>query len=268
MKSRTVIVKQKPRWKIQDRETEYLIPICETITYLGTKLSLKEGSDQTLDFRIAEAAAKVTSLRKSIRARKGFSRRHRVRVWQTCVVSSAMYGLLTTQFNGRMVAKLRACFHRELRAVVNMPAHLTKINNRDIRAQFGLKDPIHTLLERIERKIQDLQTEVSDPATRGPGILSFWQDLHHSLQQADTQTTSAHIVETQTPGQHACPTCGLYYSTKKALRQHQALRHGQIQADRVNIEYKPEQHSIGVCLNVNIAKGSCTTGLPSKVTLC
>ena len=164
VRSRTVIVKQQPHWRIRDRDTEYLIPICDTITYLGTKLSLKEGSDQTLDFRIAEAASKVTALRKSIRARQGFSRHHRVRVWQTCVVSSAMYGLLTTHFNGHMVAKLRAWFHRQLRAVVNMPAHLTKISNSEIRAQFGLEDPIQMLLARIERKINQLQSDASDPA--------------------------------------------------------------------------------------------------------
>ena len=101
------------------------------------------------------------------------------------------------------------------------------------------------LLARIERKINQLQSDACDPATKGPGIISFWQDQQRNLQQADTQATSAQIIEASSHGQHACPTCGLYYSTKKALRQHQALRHGQIQADRVNIEYKPEQHFIG-----------------------
>ena len=38
------------------------------MTYLGNKLSLKEGSDPTLEFRLAEAAAKTSSLRKSIRS--------------------------------------------------------------------------------------------------------------------------------------------------------------------------------------------------------
>ena len=165
-------------------------------------------------------------------------------MWQTCVISSAMYGLLTTQFTGHMVSKLRAWFHRQLRAVVNMPAHLTKINNREVREQFGLADPIQMLIARIESKISQLQSDNCDPATKGTGIISFWQEQLSSLQQADAQATSAHIIEASGQGQHACPTCGLYYSTKKALRQHQALRHGQIQADRVNIDYKPEQHSV------------------------
>ena len=173
-----------------------------------------------------------------------------------------MYGLLATQFNGHMVAKLRAWFHRQLRAVVNMPAHLTKINNRDIRAQFGLKDPIHTLLERIERKIQHLQTEVSDPATRGPGILSFWQDLHHNLQQADTQTTSARIDSMHAP--HAA--CIIPQKRHSGSTKHLGM--GKFRRIVSTLNTSRSSTPSGVCLNVNIAKGSCATGLPSKVTLC
>ena len=117
MKKRTVMIKNKPHWRLKEGNTEHLIPMREDIAYLGKMLSLKEGSDKTLEFRIAEATAKAASLRKSIRSRKGLSQHHRVRIWHTCVVSSAMYGLLTTHLNGRMIAKLRAWFHRQLRAV-------------------------------------------------------------------------------------------------------------------------------------------------------
>ncbi|CAE6924592.1 unnamed protein product [Symbiodinium sp. CCMP2592] len=247
VRSRTVHVKHQPHWRLQDGETEHLIPMCETITYLGTKLSLKDSSDPTFDFRLAEAASKVTALRKSIRSRKSLSRPHRVRIWQACVVSSAMYGLLTTQFNGHMVARLRAWFHRQLRAVVNMPAHLTKVNNEDLRAQHSLKDPIQALLDRIDQKLDMLRSEHGDPAVRGPGIISFWETTKETLQRAATNPTSAILTETQTRGEFPCPTCGLYYyyPTKKALRQHQALRHGQIQADKVAMDYRPEDHSTG-----------------------
>ena len=244
VQSRTVLVKNQPHWRLQDGDKQHLIPICNVITYLGTKLSLREGTDPTLEFRLAEAAAKTSSLRKSIRSRKGLSRSHRVRIWRTCVVSSAMYGLMAIPFNGHMVTKLRAWFHRNLRAVVNMPAHLTKISNKELRTQFDLPDPIQMIEKQIVQKIKHLQANHGDAAIRGQGVLAHWQTLQQQLQQAAHSLTSATIVETTTTEQHACPTCGLYYPTKKALRQHQALRHGQIQADKVHIVYKPEQHSI------------------------
>ena len=56
-----------------------------------------------------------------------------------------MYGLMAIPFNGHMVTRLRAWFHRNLRAVVNMPAHLTKIGNKELRTQFGLPDPIQMI---------------------------------------------------------------------------------------------------------------------------
>ena len=240
VQSRTVLIKNQPHWRLQDGDKQHLIPLCNVITYLGTKLSLRDGTDPTLEFRLAEAAAKTSSLRKSIRSRKGLSRSHRVRIWRTCVVSSAMYGLLTTPFNGHMVAKLRAWFHRNLRAVANMPAHLTKISNNELRTQFALQDPIQMIEQRIDQKIKHLQSNHGDTAIRGQGVIEHWQTLHQQLLQAAHSPNSAVITE-----QHACPTCGMYYPTKKALRQHQALRHGQIQADKVNIVYKPEQHSVG-----------------------
>ena len=244
VKNRIVMLKNQPHWRLQSGEQQHLIPVCETITYLGTKISLKEGSDPTLEFRLAEAAAKTSSLKKSIRSRKGLSRFHRVRVWRTCVVSSAMYGLLTVQFNSHMVTRLRAWFHRQLRATVHMPAHLTKVSNTALRAQYELQDPVVVLEQRIDQKLQQLQQNQGDPAIRGPGVNEYWQQLKAQLQKAANNPTSSVLQETPATEQHACPACGLYYPTKKALRQHQALRHGQIQADRLNIEYKPEQHSV------------------------
>ena len=99
--------------------------------------------------------------------------------------------------------------------------------------------------QRIDQKIKHPQSNHGDTAIRGQGVIEHWQTLHQQLQQAAHSPTSAVIVEATATEQHACPTCGMYYPTKKALRQHQALRHGQIQADKVNIVYKPEQHSIG-----------------------
>ena len=246
VKSRTVQIKNQPRWRLQSGEQQHLIPLCETITYLGTKISLKEGSDPTLEFRLAEAAAKTSSLKKSIRSRKGFSRFHRVRVWRTCVVSSAMYGLLTVQFSGHMVAKLRlrAWFHRRLRATVHMPAHLTKVSNSDLRAQYDLPDPIAVLEQRLDQKIQQPQQNQGDPAIKRPGVLEYWNQLLTRLKQAANTPASTVLMEAPASTQYACPTCGMYYPTKKALRQHRALRHGQIQADKLDIEYKPEQRSV------------------------
>ena len=50
VQSRTVLVKNQPHWRLQDGDKQHLIPICNVITYLGTKLSLRDGTDPTLEF--------------------------------------------------------------------------------------------------------------------------------------------------------------------------------------------------------------------------
>ena len=61
-----------------------------------------------------------------------------------------MYGLMAIPFNGHMVTRLRAWFHRNLRAVVNMPA--TSDKNRQ-------------------------QGNHGDAAIGGQGVIEHWQTL-------------------------------------------------------------------------------------------
>ena len=56
-----------------------------------------------------------------------------------------------------MITKLKAWFHRQLRAVVNMPAHLTKVNNSTLRERFGFQDAAEMLSARIERKLKSVE---------------------------------------------------------------------------------------------------------------
>ncbi|CAE7290979.1 pksN [Symbiodinium microadriaticum] len=125
-----------------------------------------------------------------------------------------------------------------------MPAHLTKVSNSDLRAQYDLPDPIAVLEQRLDQKIQQPQQNQGDPAIKRPGVLEYWNQLLTRLKQAANTPASTVLMEAPASTQYACPTCGMYYPTKKALRQHRALRHGQIQADKLDIEYKPEQRSV------------------------
>ena len=90
-------------------------------------------------------------------------------------------------FNGHMVTRLRAWFHRHLRAVVNMPAHLTKIGNKELRTQFDLPDPIQMIEQQIVQKIKHLQANHGDAAIRGRGVLEHWQTLQTTITASCTQ---------------------------------------------------------------------------------
>ena len=81
--------------KHQDDE-EHLIPMCDATTYLGTKLSLHEGADGALEYRLAEVGA----LRKSVRSRKvdwpGVTGLGSGKLALSVSVNCALYDLSTT----------------------------------------------------------------------------------------------------------------------------------------------------------------------------
>ncbi|OLQ04977.1 hypothetical protein AK812_SmicGene11873 [Symbiodinium microadriaticum] len=113
----------------------------------------------------------------------------------------------------------------------------------------------------LEQKVQAMdqralkETEFpGDPAIRGSSAVQYWHELKESLQRANHFPASATLVEAVSEDRHACPTCGLYYATKKALRQHQAFRQGQIQADNLDIEYKPED--VATFLEANLHRAA------------
>ena len=140
--------------KHQDDE-EHLIPMCDATTYLGTKLSLHEGADGALEYRLAEVGA----LRKSVRSRKvdwpGVTGLGSGKLALSVSVNCALYDLSTTPSSmGTWLPNLEHGFIGNLcRAVANMPAHLATVSHSSMREQFLLQDPSDTLKDRIGRKL-------------------------------------------------------------------------------------------------------------------
>ena len=95
-------------------------------------------SDRTVSHRLEEARKREGQLRKSIRSRSVLRSGTRVAIWRACVFASALYGLLAQELTAANVTTLRQWYHRSLRAVTGMPAHLTHVSNADLRTKFGL----------------------------------------------------------------------------------------------------------------------------------
>ena len=141
--------------------------------YMGTKLNLKDSSDKTLEFRLAEAAAKVLSLRKSIRGITGLGCGKPVLSAVPCMD----YSPHSPMDRWRPSSGHGSTGNSEQLSVINMPAHLTQVNNRDISAQYGLQDPIQLIAERVDRKKQAMQQGHGDPATRAARVMEYWETL-------------------------------------------------------------------------------------------
>ena len=151
---RTIHLQGKPHWCFGEGDAMVAVPIVKDFIYLGTVVTLGRPSDRTVTHRLAEARGPEGQLRKCIRSRSVLRSGTRVAIWRACVVASAFYGLLAHKLTAANVTSLCQWYHRSLRAVTGMPAHLTHVSNADLRTKFGLTEPLAALLQLTRNKLR------------------------------------------------------------------------------------------------------------------
>ena len=132
---------------------------------------------------------------------------------------------------------------QSLRAVTNLPAHLTKVSNEELCVRFGVKEPISALHDLTCNKLRKLHNLPTDHISADPCVIDHWAECERAL---GVLRHTTHLVTAQIPPGCAgvpCPECGQYFSSVKAVRQHAARRHGIKTVALTEIEYRQEEHS-------------------------
>ena len=240
---RTVHLHGQPHWCFGEGENMVAVPIVKEFVYSGTVVTLGRQSDRTVAHRLEEARKREGQLRKSIRSRSVLRSGARVAIWRACVVASALYGLLAQELTATNVTTLRQWYHRSLRAVAGMPAHLTHVSNADLRTKFGLTEPLAALLKLTQNKLRRLAALPAGHAATLPATMDHWRRCEQNLNIL-THTDNLAIMPllAEVPGV-PCPYCGVYFQHTKAMRQHTARRHGINWKEPLQIAYDPSLHA-------------------------
>ena len=127
------------------------IPMVSQITYLGVILSFGNFERATIKHRIKCAENQRRRLQKVLQGKRILSRHHRLRIWQTCVVSTALHGISATGLDPHSLRLLRACFARHVRAIAASPVHLTRENTAQLFHRLGISEPQEQVRQRLER---------------------------------------------------------------------------------------------------------------------
>ena len=228
---RTIHLQGKPHWCFGEGDAMVAVPIVQDFIYLGTVVTLGRPSDRTVTHRLAEARRREGQLRKCIRSRSVLRSGTRIAIWRACVVASALYGLLAQELTAANVTSLRQWYHRSLRAVTGMPAHLT--------------EPLAALLQLTRNKLRRLAALPVGHAATLPATLDHWRKCERNLAIL-THTDNLAITPLQDEVIGVpCPYCGVYFQHTKAMRQHTARRHGINWKEPLQITYDPSLHSTG-----------------------
>ena len=233
--------------RISNAKGEALIPLATSVVYLGTHLTLEGGGKAVVQHRLAEARDREAKIKRTVQARRLLGLQHRIRIWQTCSVTSALFGIHPIGLSSTGAVALRQWFHRQLRAVTNEPAHINHIGNSALREKYGVQGPVDNLHTAASRKLEKLRAAEPD-ITNTPAIIGYWEGICEQLIALTTTRTSslspvpAPIWEEGVP----CDVCGLYFSSTKTMRQHRARkRQVLVQVNpKEEAQYQPHEHSL------------------------
>ena len=243
MNKRTVHIHGQPHWRFGEGKDRVEVPIVQEFVYLGTIVTLGKQSDRTVSHRLEEACKREGQLRKCIRSRSVLRVGTRVAIWRACVVASAMYGLLAQELTTTNVTAIRQWYHKSLRAVTGMPAHITNVSNAELRARFGLQEPLDALLQLTRNKLRRLAGLPAGHAATLPATMEHWKKCEWNLTilvQTDNLALTPLLVDV--PGV-PCPYCGVYFQRTKAMRQRTARKHGVKWREPLQIAYDPSLHA-------------------------
>ena len=272
-----------PHLKVQVQGKEQLLKICESHTYLGTKLAYRNRRDLNVAHRISAAQTRYQQIRKVLNGRNPLSTKYRLRLWAACVNSSLLYSLEAVGCSLKGLRKLYTLATRHIRAILKLPAHLSRVTDVTIWDTAGLQPPEQHILQRMQ-KFSDSRDPSCSP--HGPDLVNnssvvqqigalLSQHQVHLLRLAEERaTTQADGSDQEFAVGVPCQHCGLELPTQHALRIHIGLKHKTQQRDDQPkmVTFSAQQHAVDgmptcrLCqrsftkwrqLKLHIERGSC-----------
>ena len=119
---------------------EDLVPLSQTIDYLGVRLGWAKSADLTLDLRIRKGKYAMASLR-SWWKRSALHPNAQVQLYVSTVLPVLTYGLASVGLTPRGRRKLETLVFRQLRSITRMPAHITLVSNESLLQKFDIIHP-------------------------------------------------------------------------------------------------------------------------------
>ena len=193
------------------------VPVYNEMCYLGIIASYGSFEVQTMNHRLRIAAGSRQRLIKVLHSSRYLSVRQRLALYAACVRSSSLYGVVAVGFTHKSLELLRKMEQAHVRAICKSPRHLYHERTEDLYRRVGMLEPDHYLIQLLTKQCRFQQQRSGQVDPWKQRSLSFLQDYV----QGKTHGVLRMTVDDTVP----CPTCGVYFSTVTAMRQHHAKRH-------------------------------------------
>ena len=135
VEDRTMFVAKTPQGKV------FHLPIVKQIKYLGIILSFGSFERETVRYRIKCAETNRRRLQQVLQGKHRLSLAHRIRMWQACVMTSMLHGIVATGVTPHELRMIRSSVARHIRAIASCPVHLTRESTAHLFARLKVQEP-------------------------------------------------------------------------------------------------------------------------------
>ena len=189
----------KPRW----RPIDCLIwwsdihhPADQQCEYLGVVISYGNFEDRTVRHRVQLATVAFKRLQVWLTGRRGLAKSDKLRLWNTCVLPIATYGIFSTGITHKGAHLLNHCFTMMLRKVLMDHSYITRHSNSQVFQIHDTEPPFLMLWRSADR----LKRSVTQRCLRLPA-----HDLIHQLRWDHLDDIQTLFLELHTTGRGQSP---------------------------------------------------------------
>ena len=195
---------------------ELRIPVKTSMTYLGICVSYGNFEQETLSARLKVAQATRCRLSKVLSAHRYLTQQQRIHLYVLCVRSAALYGLGAVGLTIPCLRKLQIFEVKHIRAIVRSPVHLTRETTAHLYKRLKLQMPTQQLYDVLRNRASRL---------RVPDVHKQWISERCGWMKELLLLQTTGLEPVPVVQEIACPTCGQYFPTLQAMRQHHTRTH-------------------------------------------
>ena len=206
-----------------------------THTYLGAKVCYAGHELANLQYRLDLGWQTYWRLSKVLRNR-ALTLASKLRIWRTCVLPVLTHSLAVTGIPVQARLLVAQFVHKQLRLILKLPAHITKISSQELCQRSQTPDPLQALEQMTQRYLQKTPC-FPTPALEAwhDQLVEYWAEPspHPRLgagtpDQPEHPQTRAHLVPASSASSYRplhCPVCGVSFPSLQAIRLHVSKSH-------------------------------------------
>ena len=230
----------EPALKIRVGSRTFPVKVVPAHHYLGAKVSYAGHELANLQHRLDLGWQTYWRLSKVLRNR-ALTLASKLRIWRTCVLPVMTYSLAITGIPVQARILVTQFVHKQLRLILKLPAHITKIPSHELCQRSQVQDPLRLLEQMTQRHLQKTPCFPS-PALEAwhDQLVEYWTEpAPHPRQEADAPVPSGHphtsssqirvhLVSASSASSFRplhCPVCGVSFPSLQAVRLHISKTH-------------------------------------------